>query len=171
LLVTNVEWENEEARLAEMMGVIKSLVAGRFGVPMGGSHGIGHQLGPLGVGHGVTTCVMLPAVLKWTLREGGGEVRVRQQKVVDAFWGEETVAVVLKGKGLVEGKADAGDVVDAVIRELGLPRSLKEVGVRREQLDALAVNCLKDRFLKTNAVPIVTKEQVLQILELAVEDE
>ena len=35
----------------------------RAGVPMGGSHAIGHQLGPLGVPHGVTSCIMCPAVM------------------------------------------------------------------------------------------------------------
>src|SRR5271170_3476438 len=31
---------------------------------VGASHGIGHQLGPLGVGHSQTSCILLPAVLK-----------------------------------------------------------------------------------------------------------
>jgi hypothetical protein len=81
------------------------------GVPIGGSHRVGRQLVPLGVGHGETS--MLPAVLKHSI-----------------------------------------------------PRTLREVGVR-EQLDTLAENCLKDR----NPVPLTTKEQVLEILEMAVDDE
>jgi alcohol dehydrogenase class IV len=76
------------------------------------------------------------------------------------------VAKVLTERGLEKGKADVGDVLDAVITELGMPRALDEVGVRREQLDALAVNCLKYRWLKTNPVPLTTKEQVLEILEM-----
>lgn len=35
-----------------MFGVIHSLRGLHFGVQLGASHGIGHQLGPLGVGHG-----------------------------------------------------------------------------------------------------------------------
>lgn len=168
LLVTKKDWENEDARLNEMFGVLHSMVGLNYDVPMGGSHAIGHQLGPLGVGHGETSCVMLPAVLRWTLEHGGERVREKQQKVLDVLWNEKTVVEVLKRRGMVKGQVDASDVVDAVVRELGMPRSLKEVGVGRDQLDALAVNCLKDRWLPTNAVPITTKEQVLSILEMVV---
>jgi len=114
---------------------------------------------------------MLPAVLKWTLKEGGEKIQKRQQKVLDVLWTEKTVAEVLERKGLVKGKADAGDIIDAVVRELGMPRSLKEVGVGREKLDVLAENSLKDRWLPTNPVPVTTKEQVLSILEMVVGDE
>jgi hypothetical protein len=37
-------------------------------------------------------------------------------------------------------------------------------------LDALADNCLKDQWLKTNLVPLTEKKQVLEILEMAVGD-
>lgn len=40
-------------------------------VPVGGSHGIGHQLGPLGVAHGETSCVLLPAVMRYNARVNG----------------------------------------------------------------------------------------------------
>lgn len=114
---------------------------------------------------------MLPAVLKWTLQEGGEKVQKRQQKVLDVLWSEKTIAEMLKKRGLVKGKADAGDAIDAVVRELELPRSLKDVGVGRDKLDALAENSLKDRWLPTNPVPVIKKEQVLSILELVVGDE
>src|SRR5208282_4161332 len=36
------------------------------GVPMGASHGIGYVLGAeFGVPHGHTSCIMLPAVMRW----------------------------------------------------------------------------------------------------------
>jgi alcohol dehydrogenase class IV len=130
-----------------MMGVIEAMKALRTGVPMGGSHGIGHRLGPLGVGHGETSCVMLPAILKYNYKNGDEKVREPQQKVLDILWGEETVADLLKKSGLKKETADAGDVVGAVIFELGMPRTLHDVGVGREKLDALADNCLKDRWL------------------------
>jgi alcohol dehydrogenase class IV len=171
LSATKREWENEEARLLEMMGVIDALKALLKGVPMGGSHAIGHQLGPLGVGHGETSCIMLPAVLKYTYAHGDEKVRANQQKVLDVLWGEETVVKILKEKGLEKGKAGAGDVLDAIIRDLGMPRTLKEVGVVREQLDKLADNCLKDRWMVTNPVPLTEKKQVLEILEMAIGDE
>jgi len=114
---------------------------------------------------------MLPAVLKWTLKEGGEKVQKHQQKVLDVLWSEKTIAEMLERKGLIKGKADASDVIDAVVRELGLPRSLKDVGIGRDKLDALAENSLKDRWLPTNPVPVTTKEQVLSILEMVVGDD
>lgn len=129
------------------MGVIEAMKALGSGVPMGGSHGIGHQLGPLGVGHGETSCVMLPAILKYNYKHGDEKARKPQQKVLDILWDEETVADVLKRRGLKRETADAGDVVGAIISELGMPRTLQNVGVGREKLDALADNCLKDRCL------------------------
>ncbi|KAL2071615.1 hypothetical protein VTL71DRAFT_12850 [Oculimacula yallundae] len=170
LLLTKRNWEDENARLETMLGVVESMKGLRSGVPMGGSHGIGHQLGPLGVGHGETSCIMLPAVLKYNAHHGGEKVKAKQQKVVDILWDQETVTEVLRKQGLQKDTADAGDVVGAIITELGMPRSLKDVGVGREKLDALAVNCLKDKCLKTNPVPLTDKKQVLEILETVVND-
>jgi alcohol dehydrogenase class IV len=154
LLETKRDWEAEGPRLAEMMGVIEAMKSMSTGVPMG-----------------ETSCIMLPAVLNYSYEHGDEKVRSRQKRVLDVLWGEEMVAKVLTERRLEKGKANAGDVLDAVIRELGMPRTLQEVGVKREQLDALAVNCLKDRWLKTNPVPLTTKEQVLEILEMVIGDE
>jgi alcohol dehydrogenase class IV len=165
LLRTKGDWEAEEPRLQSMLGVVEAMMGVQAGVPMGGSHAIGHQLGPLGVGHGETSCILLPAVLKYNYLHGDEKVRRLQGKILNIFWGDETIAEVLSKRGLNRDSADAGDVVGAVISELGMPRTLQDVGVGREKLDILAGNSLKDRWLVTNAVPLTTKEQVLEILE------
>lgn len=168
LLKTKKNWEDKESRLREMEGVIEAMKVIGLGVQMGGSHGIGHQLGPLGVGHGQTSCVILPSVLKYNFAHGDENVRSKQEKILEIFWGDETIAEILKSRGLEKNKADSGDVVGAVISELGLPSTLKDVGIESSQLDALAENCLKDPWLKTNAIPLTEKKQVLDILNLAV---
>lgn len=169
LLITKEDPKNEDARLKEMWGVVESMKGVSRGIPMGGSHGIGHQLGPLGVGHGETSCIMLPHVLKYNAKHGSNDEKVieGQRKVLEVLWEEDTVKEVLKRNGLERETSDAGDVVGAIVRELGMPRKLKDVGVKREHLDALADNCLKDRWLPTNAVPLTSKEQVLEVLEMA----
>ncbi|KAI9643100.1 hypothetical protein NHQ30_008835 [Ciborinia camelliae] len=169
LLITMKDPTNEEARLKEMWGVVEAMRALGRGIPMGGSHGIGHQLGPLGVGHGETSCIMLPPVLKYNAKHGNNDKRVieGQRKVLDVLWGETTVRGVLERSGLKKENSDAGDVVGAIVSKLDMPRTLKDVGVGKEQLDALANNCLKDRWLPTNAVPLTSKEQVLEVLEMA----
>lgn len=73
---------------------------------------------------------------------------------------------MLEARELQEGEADLGDVIDAVMRELGLPRSMEEVGIGWEKMDRLAENSLHNVFLKMNAVPLLCKEQVLEVLEL-----
>lgn len=45
-----------------------------------------------------------------------------------------------------EREYGAGDAIDAVVRELGLKRSLSEVGVGRDGFKELARNGLKDPF-------------------------
>lgn len=93
LLMTKREPEDLEARRGEMLGVIDAMRGlTTVGVHMGASHGIGHQLGPLGVGHGDTSCVMLPSVLRWNRTHGDAWVEERQRKVLDAFWADEIVA-------------------------------------------------------------------------------
>jgi alcohol dehydrogenase class IV len=64
-------------------------------------------------------------------------------------------------------QAEAGDLVAELVRELQLPATLREVGVRREQLDLIARNSMHDRAIATNPRTIRGPEDVLEILELA----
>ncbi|SMR57901.1 unnamed protein product [Zymoseptoria tritici ST99CH_3D1] len=162
LLKCHADPQDVEARLACQMGVIDAMaVVFQHGVPMGASHGIGHQLGPLGVGHGETSCVLLPAVCRYNLSVNAD----RQEKVKKVLWGEKTVAKLLKAKGLVQ-KDELAAVLDVFIRELGLPRTLKDVNVGMDKLDLLAENSLKDRWCRTNPRPLREKKHVLVILEM-----
>lgn len=54
LLATKKDGEDREARMNSMWGVVDAMKGLANGVQMGASHGMGHQLGPLGVGHGET---------------------------------------------------------------------------------------------------------------------
>ncbi|KUJ06693.1 Dehydroquinate synthase-like protein [Mollisia scopiformis] len=167
LLRTKKDKENQEARLDEMLGVIESMKGSKAGVPMGGSHAIGHQLGPLRVGHGETSCVMLPHVLRWNHLNGDETVKSLQRKVCGVFWGQEDIERMLKSRGLEPGTVDASDIVGALVSELGMPRTLKEVNVSEDRLDALAANTMKDRWSPTNPVPLKDKSMVLEILRMA----
>ncbi|CZR66511.1 related to aldehyde-alcohol dehydrogenase [Phialocephala subalpina] len=169
LLQTRVDWGNQDARLNEMLGVIESLRGNKAGVPMGASHAVGHQLGPVGVGHGETSCVMLPHVLKYNYKYGNQNVRALQKKVLNVFWDEEEIASMLRSRGVSSETADAGDVVGALVSELGLPRKLKDVQVSEDKLDSLADNTMKDRWTPTNPVPLTDKSMVLEILNMALE--
>jgi alcohol dehydrogenase class IV len=153
-----------EARLQCQLGVVEAVKAVfQHGVPLGASHGIGHQLGPLGVGHGETSCILLPAVCKYNVSANAE----RQALASDILWSDDKVSSVLLERGLVKGEADLGDALHAVIRELGLPRSLKEVKVEGEEtVQKLAQNSLKDHWCVSNPRPLREQAEVMKILEM-----
>lgn len=90
----------------------------------------------------------------------------RQAIVLDAFWDEPDIAAALSRHSLVRGQADLGDALDAVIRELGLPRTLKDYGIGRDRLEQVAESSLRDVCCQWNVIPLERKEQVLGILEM-----
>ncbi|KAK0644637.1 hypothetical protein B0T16DRAFT_418012 [Cercophora newfieldiana] len=170
LLATKKTPGDLEARRTEMLGVLDAMRGMLLGVAVGASHGIGHQLGPLGVGHGETSCVMLPSVLEWNRKHGDAWVRERQKKVLDAFWGVSTVVDALHRRGLSRETATAGQTVRAFVEELGMPTSLASVGVGREKLKKVAENAMASPHIPTNPARIAGVDQIREILELALED-
>lgn len=164
LIRTKRSPDDLEARLDAQKGGRESMTFLRMGIPVGGSHGIGHQLGPYSVPHGETTCVMLPFVLKYNVTVN----RQKQQELLAVLWESDIIAEVLRKWGVKEdGTADLGDAIDAIVRELGLPRSLEEVGVGKDKFDVIAESSVKDKCCKVNPIPLTKKEQVLEILEMA----
>ena len=109
--------------------------------PAGASHGIGHQLGPLGVSHGETSAILMPAVAKFNK----SAVHAQQKTLLrEGFWSEPTIAKVLLDDGLQEDTADLSQVLDRIIRALGLPRTLNEVGVGKDKFLQIAENSVND---------------------------
>jgi maleylacetate reductase len=137
------------ARLDAQLAVWLSMEHNRFGISMGASHGIGHVLGgTCNVPHGYTSCVMLPAVLRYNETANAD----RQALVAEAF-----------------GRAGepAWRVVHEFIASLGLPRSLAEVGVTAEQFPTVAKAALLDHYLHTNPRPIHGVDDIMEILRMA----
>ncbi|KAI1756094.1 hypothetical protein F4782DRAFT_484750 [Xylaria castorea] len=151
-----------DARLESQLGCNDIMIGVIYLVMAGASHGIGHNLGPLGVGHGQTSCVLLPSVLKYNARVNGDA----QKTIAEVIWSVEDIANVLKKHGLSKAESDLGDALRAIFNELGMPKSLKDVGVGRAEWDQLAVNSLEDVCCRANPVPLTQKEQVLEILEM-----
>jgi alcohol dehydrogenase class IV len=158
-----------EARGKCQQAVILAMDNIRAGIPMGGSHAIGHQLGPLGVPHGITSCVMCPAVMKYNIKHGRvPEIAQRQKKVREVLWSEPDLASIFEAEGLQSDVADLGDLLHCIIRAVGLPRSLKEVGVDEEVIPTLAKRALADQWSPTNPVPLMRAEQIEEILRAVV---
>jgi maleylacetate reductase len=137
-----------DMRLQSQLGVwLASIGIGR--VEWGASHGIGHQLGGVaGVAHGHTSCVMLPNVMRWN-REHVAEPLSR-------------IATAFGAPG-----GDAPDLVQTLIRDLGMPTTLGEVKVGREHFERIAAAAMQSPMVKANPRPITDPAQVREILELA----
>jgi maleylacetate reductase len=137
------------ARLDCLEGAWLSIVGSQSGVDKGASHGIGHVLGgSAGVPHGYTSCVMLPHVLRFN-----AAVNADRQALVAAALGRPD--------------DDAAQLVAELIAALGLPRTLREVGVEREQLDEIARLSMHDRWIHTNPRHIPGPETVRMLLDEA----
>ena len=137
-----------EARMDCQIGTWLSTGPLTSGVPMGASHGIGYVLGAMfGVPHGHTSCVMLPSVMRWNK-----PVNAERQALVAAAMGHPG--------------EDAGEVLDTFIRNLGMPRSLREVKVGREHFDRIAQAAMATPWVPRNPRKIEGPAQVREILEM-----
>src|SRR5207244_2113967 len=112
--------DDMEARLDCQIGAWLSMAPLVAGVPMGASHGIGYVLGAVfDIPHGHTSCIMLPSVMRWN-KSANAERQAR-------------IAAAMGHPG-----EDAGDVLDAFIGGLGMPRSLGAVGIGPESFAKMA---------------------------------
>ncbi|KAG7121497.1 Dehydrogenase FUM7 like protein [Verticillium longisporum] len=151
-----------EARHQCQTGVVEAMRAVSCGVPLGGSHAIGHQLGPLGVSHGETSCILLPAVCSFNSQE---PINVEKQAVVTQILREsQIISEMLASEDVDQSKADLATILDIYLRNLGMPRTLDDVGFNPNKLDMLVSNSLTDHWITTNAIPITKESQVREIL-------
>lgn len=154
--------EDAANKLESQLGVRDALTGLNSWVYLGASHGIGHQLGPLGVGHGQTSCILLPAVMKFNK----SVTKKQQETIKQIIWEDQFIAGVLRQSGLDKGTSDASDALRAIFVDLGMPRSLKNVGVGRDKWDELARNSLLDHLCRENPIPLEREEQVMEILAM-----
>lgn len=137
-----------EGRLACQVGAWQASIPLTTGVPMGGSHAIGHALGGLGVPHGYTSCVMMPVIQKWN----SSAIAERQQRISAAL-------------GDARGPLDQS--LDRLIRSLGLPRTLDEVGISPTDIPQIARIAVDDPWAATNPRPLKTIREIEEILQMA----
>jgi alcohol dehydrogenase class IV len=166
LLQSQADGKSLAARHLCHKGVVEAMCAVSSGVKPGASHAIGHQLGPLGVGHGETSCILLPAVCKFNHAKGANVER--QARVRDLLLQQREVQDLAAAKGVDLSSYDLGDCLDLVISALGMPRSLEEVGVGPESIPQIAKNSLEDPWILTNPLPIKEESLVKEILDMCV---
>ncbi len=137
------------ARMTAQFGMWHAIWPSTSGVYHGASHGIGYALGAgFGVPHGHTSCVMLPAVMQWN-----AETLSERYHALATAIGSPAVS--------------AWQSVRALIRDLGMPCTLRDVGIKRKDLETLASRALDYQPVVLNPRKIETPADVMEILEIA----
>ena len=115
----------------------------------GASHGLGHALGAdAGVPHGITSCVLLPTVMRYN-----AEVCQRQMAEIAAALGDP--------------QTPAADQVEAMITRLGLPTRLSQLGFGHERLAVIAQKGMANPWVHSNPRKIHDAAQLQALLEHA----
>ena len=149
LRATKNEPDNLDARLDCQLGAWMSMIGSAAGVMKGASHGIGHVLGgAANVPHGYTSCVMLPHVMRFNY-----PVNAERQKRVSEALGHPDQA--------------AADLLASLIADLGLPGTLRAVGLKADMLDRIAADSMHDRMVRSNPRKIDSPAIVRQLLDAA----
>jgi alcohol dehydrogenase class IV len=124
---------------------------------VGAVHGLAHALGGrIGVPHGLANAILLPFGMEYNLKESAS----RYALVAEAFG--------VRGAGMGEEDAAraAVEAVRGLSAHIGLPRRLREAGVRREALAEIAEAALSDGSIVYNPHP-ADASSLLQLLERA----
>ena len=137
-----------DARLDGQMGAWLAATSIRR-TEYGASHGLGHALGAdAGVPHGITSCVLLPTVMRYN-----AAVCASQMAEIAAALGDASTP--------------AADQVEAMIARLGLPTRLSQLGIGRERLAVIAQKGMANPWVHTNPRKISEPAQLLALLEQA----
>lgn len=136
-------------RQEAQFGMWQAIAGLTMGVSTGASHGIGYALGATyNVAHGHTSCVMLAPVLRWNSAVNGA-----RQKALSEAMGEPG--------------APAADLIARLVAGLDQRGSLRAVGIKPGDLDAIAKAALAYEPVRKNPRPIASPSDVREILDLA----
>jgi alcohol dehydrogenase class IV len=136
--------------------VVAAVLCGR-GTEQGGTgltsvlaHAIGKRTH---VANGLVGAIVLPH----TMRFNAPVTAARSSAILEAFAGLPASSPA----------GSAADRVEALLNRLSAPRRLRQIGVAREDLTAIADAALSDWFVSRNARPVTAVADVLGVLEAA----
>ncbi len=131
-----------EARGNMMVAAMMGAVA--FQKDLGAAHSLAHPLSTLcQVPHGLANAICIPVVMRFNL-----DACTAKYADIAACWGIDTHAI--------SDHEAAEQAIEAVLdlnRRIGIPATLAEVGVRADQLEALAEQAFKDGCHQSNPRP------------------
>lgn len=124
---------------------------------LGNVHAMSHPLGAFfDVPHGVANAILLPYVMAWNLRSCLGTY----PPIADAM-GEE-----VDGMPPERASERAVEAVQRLSRDVGIPEHLREVGVTRDAIPALATDAMKSGNVLVNPRP-TTYDDIVDLFEKA----
>lgn len=132
-------------------------IFGIMNVRLGLSHAIGHQVGARwGVPHGITSCLTMPAAIAFNAEAAG----VRMHRIARAMG--------LRASQREDPRAVGSRVsrrLRALIRGLGLPTRLRDVGADRREFPEIAKHVLGDPLMASNPRRVERPEELLPLLD------
>ena len=127
-------------------------------VAMGLHHGICHVLGgTTGVAHGDANSVMLAHVMRFNLNTTAPQLAQAA----------EAMGIDISSMSAEEAAEAAAQRVDELVIEMQLPRRLRDLGIREEQLPELAQLAFANRTVQNNPKPISDAAQLEALLREA----
>jgi len=118
-------------------------------VSFGASHALSYGLGGIAeVPHGLTSCVLLPAVLRWNEAADGER--------------QAAIAETLGVPGLSASAAVLG-----LIKDLSLPSRIRDVGVEESLLPSIADYAITNPWMLNNPRPVNSTDDAMEILKMA----
>lgn len=127
-------------------------------VGLGVVHGMAHPLGAFyGTPHGVANAVLLPYVMEYNKDYTGTKFReiARAMGVQDVDTMNEN-----------EYRQAAIDAVIRLSKDCGIPQTLKEIGVKEDDLEALTDSAMADVCTGGNPRPCI-REEILEVYKTA----
>jgi alcohol dehydrogenase class IV len=149
--------KNEKARLN--MQIAATLAGWAFTIAQVGlAHGMAHTVGALHhVPHGAACGIVLPKVMRFNVDHAADKLALVAQ------------ALGVNTKGMKERDAAlaAADAVEALMKKVGHPMRLRDVGVSEEALAMCAFHAIADTADLFNARPVSDPTEVLEIYKKA----
>jgi alcohol dehydrogenase class IV len=145
--------KNEKARLT--MQIAATMAGWAFTVAQVGlAHGMAHTIGTLHhVPHGAACGIVLPKVMRYNVDHAADKL----VQVAQAL-GVNTASMTERDAALA-----AADAVEALMKKVGHPMRLRDVGVPEENLAICASHAIADTADLFNARPVSNPTEVLQI--------
>jgi maleylacetate reductase len=127
-------------------------------VAMGLHHGLCHVLGgSAGVPHGIANGIILPHALRFN-------VAATAPQLAQAA---EPMGIPYAGRSAEAATEEVIEHIDVLIREMGLPQRMRDVGVREADLGGLAKLALESRAVKDNPRQVTDAAEIEAILRAA----